>query len=267
MKWWKQYTFFIMILVTGIIYGSGKVVLAIEDYQTKKHEQDMPQDSVEIEVELPEEEIQEPIVEKPVIQEPVVEEAVKEFRRVEMDYLDDALFIGDSRTDTLRQYAGWQGPDFFVKTGLTIWTLWDKTMHGQYLSDVLDQKQYGKIYIMLGVNELGATDAEPFVQQYETVLATIREKQPDAIIFLQAIMHVSPSVDAQGTDINNLQINLRNQGLYKLTDQKRVFWLNANEVFDAPGTGMLNPEYSFDGVHLRARYVDIWQEYLLDHGI
>lgn len=39
----------------------------------------------------------------------------REFQRVEMDYLDDALFIGDSRTSTLYEYAGWENTDFFCK--------------------------------------------------------------------------------------------------------------------------------------------------------
>ena len=32
-------------------------------------------------------------------------------------------------------------------------------------------------------------------------------------------------------------------------------------------SGGLNPEYTFDGVHLYAQYIHIWKEYLMSHGV
>lgn len=44
---------------------------------------------------------------------------------------------------------------------------------------------------MLGINEIGTGTADTFAEQYGKVINTIREKQPDAIIFIQSIMHVT----------------------------------------------------------------------------
>ena len=191
----------------------------------------------------------------------------REFRRVEMDYLNDALFIGDSRTSTLYEYAGWEQTDFFVKYGLTIWDVWDQEMNGRKLEDMLGAKKYGKIYIMLGINELGNETAEKFREVYGEVLAKLHQLQPDAVIFLQAIVHVSARKDAEGTYINNAEVNARNQEIKTLADNDTIIWLDPNEVMDEPGAGVLRSDYTGDGVHLKVKYIPVWREFLLDHGV
>lgn len=299
MKWIKKYALFLMIFVSSLCYGTGKLLKAAENHQ---NDQNSPVASMPEEIPEPEKigsgqesqgelekgdnepetaapgEVDEPEAagEPEIIEEPEnagepgeVEqpEQKREFHRVELDYLDDALFIGDSRTSTLYEYAGWEQTDFFVKTGLTIWDVWERTMDGIYLEDVLAAKQYGKVYIMLGVNELGDGTAESFAEQFASVVARIREKQPEAIIFVESIMHVTAKKDAEGTYINNQEIDARNQEIQKLADNESIFWIDANEVMDEPGTGKLNGEYTFDGVHLKVKYIDVWQEFLLEHGI
>ena len=45
------------------------------------------------------------------------------FSKVDLSYLDDAVFIGDSRTETLRLYAGWDNVTYYSKTGTNIWAI------------------------------------------------------------------------------------------------------------------------------------------------
>lgn len=195
------------------------------------------------------------------------EAETREFQRVEMDYLDDALFIGDSRTSTLYEYAGWENTDFFVKYGQSVWEVWDSEIEGRTLEQMLTEKKYGKIYIMLGINELGTGTAQSFREQFKNVVEQIRQLQPDAVIFVEAIIHVTPGKDAENTYINNQEINARNEELKTLADNKTIFYIDVNEVMDGHGTGKLNEDYTFDGVHLKVKYIDVWQEFLLNHGI
>ena len=80
-------------------------------------------------------------------------------------------------------------------------------------------------------------------------------------------MHVTAGKDAEGTYINNGEVNARNLELQKLADNTTVFYLDVNEVMDEPGTGKLNGEYSNDGVHLKVKYINVWREFLLEHGV
>lgn len=206
--------------------------------------------------------------------EEIPEEKEREFTQVDMSYLDGALFIGDSRTSTLAEYAGWEQTDFFVEYGLTIWDVMDERIAKDpdtggtvTVREGLSRKKYDKIYIMLGINELGNETAELFYEQYKMVIDEIRTLQPEAVIFVESIMHVSDKKDREGTYINNEEIYRRNDKIKLLADNKHVFWLDVNEVFDQEGTGKLNPDYTGDGVHLKVKCIPIWRDFLLSHGI
>ncbi len=195
------------------------------------------------------------------------------FTKVDESYLDDALFIGDSRTDTLNLYAGWDHATYYVKTGTNIWAIMDEevapdpeTGGNVSVDKALQKQQFGKIYIMLGVNELGTGTAETFYQQFKKVVERIRELQPEAVIFVESIIHVSASKDVEGSVINNKEINVRNEWLKKLADNETVFFLDANEVLD-DDSGALKEEYTFDGVHLKADQLDAWKNFFMEHGV
>lgn len=201
-------------------------------------------------------------------------ESEREFVQVDMSYLDGALFIGDSRTSTLYEYAGWDETTFFVEYGLTIWDVMDSLVaqdqnSGEKISvrDALKQQKYDKIYIMLGINELGRGTADTFYEQYKAVVDEIRALQPDAVLFVESIMHVTDKKDSEGTYINNTEIDARNEKIKTLADNKSIFWLDENETFDLEGTSKLNPEFTSDGVHLKAKYISVWRDFLLLHGI
>lgn len=212
---------------------------------------------------------------QPPAEEPVKEaETEKDFITVPHDYLDGALFIGDSRTAVLHEYAHWEKTHFFVEYGLTIWDVMDKKLAvdettGEKLTvrEALTNKSYDKIYLMLGINELGRGTAESFSAQYQRVIDEIRTLQPDAVLFIQSILHVTEKKDREGTYINNAEIDARNENLKALADNLHIFWIDENEVFDSEGSGALNPDYTWDGVHLQAKYIPLWEDFLLSHGI
>ena len=188
------------------------------------------------------------------------------------EYLDGALFIGDSRTDTLASYAGWKKTTFFVKTGLTIWEVLDEKIakvNGKKLTvkKALKEIQFDKIYIMLGVNELGTGSSTDFYNQYKKVIDYIKKTQPQAVIYIQSIIHVTNEEREHSDYINNKNIDLRNSKIIKLADNKQVFWLDLNEIFDKKGKKELDKKYTSDGVHIMPKFIPIWQEYLLSHVI
>ena len=90
--------------------------------------------------------------------EPEPEEPDSPFTTVDASYFDDALFIGDSHTDGFKDYAGLNNADYLCHNGLTVWSAVEKAEFPgrQPLAQALGGKHYGKIYLMLGINELGA---------------------------------------------------------------------------------------------------------------
>ena len=188
------------------------------------------------------------------------------------EYFDDAAFLGDSRTMGISDYSGLNA-DFFCENGMTIYKLLDengvtyqKTGEKVNLNQVMQQKQYGKIYMMLGMNELGYRDTYYFLEEYRTVLKQIRKWQPQAVIFLMANLHVSEEKNNIETEFNNININSKNVAEATLADGINVFYLDSNPVF-TDENGFLKEDITFDGVHLYANYYMEWRDFIMEHGI
>lgn len=194
-----------------------------------------------------------------------------EFSTGDENCFDDALFIGDSRTVGLQQYAGLDNATFYCATGLSVHKVFSSpivTVEGSNkkitIEEALTGQTFGKIYLMLGINEMGTGDVESFIKKYGEVLERLQELQPDAIIYLESIMKVSSERSAQGDYINNEGIEARNAEIEKLADQKKVFYLDINPCV-CDDSGALDAAYTFDGVHLKASYITLWKQYLFEH--
>jgi lysophospholipase L1-like esterase len=119
---------------------------------------------------------------------------------------------------------------------------------------------------MLGLNEIGTGDTEYFFNAYKEVIDRIMELQPDAIIYIQGIMHVTAEKANGDKNFNNEKINERNEAIAQLADQKKIFYIDMNEAVDDED-GNLDKSLSFDGVHLKASSYERWYEFLLHNAI
>lgn len=95
---------------------------------------------------------------------------VPEREAVDNRYFDDAAFVGDSRTDGFLIYSGIGTGKNLTSNGLSIFKLEEKkalTIDGKEytLLEALALQQYGKVYLSLGVNELGYYDDQGFLRQ------------------------------------------------------------------------------------------------------
>lgn len=196
------------------------------------------------------------------------------FQTVEDDYFYDALFIGNSRTVGLSLYGSMpEETTFYATVGMNIYDLLTSTAQippeegpEQSFTSVLNGKQYGKIYIMLGINDLGTGTSESFAEYYKTVIDTIHQAQPNAIIYIQSIINISAERDAQGDAISNANINEKNALLEQLANNDYIYYLNVNEVL-IDSNGFLNADYTSDGVHLGGGSLSLWEDYLYSHAI
>lgn len=196
------------------------------------------------------------------------------YTAVEDDYFSDAVFIGDSRTVGLFEYGGLEEvTTFYASTGLTIFKLFESKMievpdqkEKITIEQALSERQFSKIYLMLGINEMGRGDLEGFLTQYSQVIAHLKELQPDAIIYLQGIMKVTSKRSNQGDYISNAGIEERNAGIAGLADNVKVYYLDVNPLI-CDETGGMEPSYTTDGVHLKAQYIPMWKDFLKQHAV
>lgn len=188
-------------------------------------------------------------------------------------YFNDAVFLGDSRTLGIADYAGLDGADFFCDNGMTIFKLledtgvtYQKTGKKVDLKKALQEKRYGKIYIMLGMNELGYGNTHMYLRQYMEVLDQLREWQPEAVIYIMANLHVSREKNNMETEFNNININDKNVASARLANGRDIFYLDSNPLF-TDEEGFLPDDSTFDGVHLYAQHYEKWRDFLCEHGV
>ena len=188
------------------------------------------------------------------------------FFPIDESWFDDAVFIGDSHIEGFCDYAGLRNATYYYKRGLDIWSVMKKAFVGgrQTIPQAMAERTFGKIYIMLGINEIGVGTTESYAAQYADVVAQLRELQPDALIYIQAIFHTSQK-KSDSTIYNNGTINARNEAISRIADGEHVFFIDCNAVFDDEN-GALTPTYSGDGVHVKAPYYTMWRDYLFQFG-
>lgn len=193
-----------------------------------------------------------------------------EFQTVGYDYFDDALLIGDSRTVGLMEYGSLENATFFADSGMSIFGLATKKISiagvgNVTLEELLQQKQYGKIYLMLGINELGY-QFDSIQKRYEETVTKIREAQPDAILYVCANLHVTQEKSLSDKIYNNDNLNRVNEMVHALADDQSVFYLDINELFD-DDTGSLNKDLTSDSFHVLGKYYIDWIDWLCTKAI
>ena len=168
-------------------------------------------------------------------------------------------------------YSGLKNVQSLTTVGLTVREAFQKEtvkVDGKKMTvmDALATKSFGKIYIMLGMNELGWVYAEQFQEEYGKIIDRVREINPQAEIYIQSILPVSQKKDDEGTYVNNQRINAYNELLIQLAEEKDVAYVNVAEAV-SDETGKLPEDATADGVHLQPASCKIWLEYLKTHTI
>ncbi|MDO4262262.1 MAG: GDSL-type esterase/lipase family protein [Eubacteriales bacterium] len=177
------------------------------------------------------------------------------------------LFIGDSRTVGLSEYGNLGNAQVFADSGMSVYNVLKKKLPGpdgtaRTLEELLTEQSYRAVLLMLGINELGY-DHTASLQKYGELAGRIRELQPDAILVLEANLHVTAAQSAKDPIFNNDNINLINDGIRQIAGEQGCLYLDVNALFD-DGEGNLDQSYSVDGAHVLGKYYDDWSAWILE---
>lgn len=194
----------------------------------------------------------------------------KVFQKVDKSYLNDALFIGDSRTLGLMEYGGVSQASYFADSGMSVFNLEKTTVpvagYGKTdIRSLLKQKKFGKIYFMMGINEAGYP-WKTLEKKYKETVAMIRDMQPDAQIFLCANLMMTEEKSDQSKAINNKVICKINAMIEKLASKNEMYYIDVNEIF-TDKKGNLCETYSNDGVHVLGKYYRDWMDWICTKGV
>lgn len=198
---------------------------------------------------------------------------VPESDKQDDNWFDDAVFVGNSRTQGLLLYTGISAKSY-ADVGLTVETVFtsevfkdpDDPENKLTAAEALQKGDYHKVYLMFGINELGWQNQDVFLNKYGALIDTIQESHPDVQIYVQSILPVCESKITGKSYLTNARISSFNTRLQEMAKEKEVFFLDvASAVADE--SGALPADASTDGIHMQKDGCLKWEEYLLTHCV
>ena len=181
--------------------------------------------------------------------------------RADDSFFADTAILGNSLVDGLRLYSR-LNVDYYCGTSMSVASamntqnvLLNNGTYGTQL-DAMAQKQYGKVYIELGINEI-YFDVDYFISSYRTMLDQIRAAQPNADIYIMAITPTSR--DKIGTSFDRDRVILYNSALYQLAAGWGCWYLDDFTPL-ADSEGYLPASQTWDGVHFSVAKYSEWEE-------
>lgn len=184
---------------------------------------------------------------------------------------ETVAFIGDSRTQGFIMYNGLKDVQDYSYVGLMVDTAvskkFVKTSNGEKITLLEDMKgkNIKRVYIMLGVNELGWSYPQVFKSKYKELIKEIKKIKPDAQIYVQSIIPVTKSRDKSDKYFNNTRIEQYNKLVKEVASEENVEYLNVQSAL-VNSESYLPEETSPDGIHIGKSYCEKWLEYLKNNS-
>lgn len=212
-----------------------------------------------------------------------------EYTQVDDSYFNDAVFIGDSISYGFELYVTKKrangetvlGEAQFLTSGSlsygnSLWDVSDESVHPTYngvkmkLEDAIAQIKPGKIYILLGTNDVALYGVEQTIANADTEISRMLEASPGAEIF---IMSTTPKYSPAESDVdgalNNADIDALNVAMRNFAVEKGYNFMNIAPLFKDE-TGGLAADYCSDkegmGIHFTSAAYDIWLNFLYSYG-
>ena len=180
-------------------------------------------------------------------------------------------FIGDSRTQGFIMYNGLKIIQDYSYIGLMVDTAMTKefvkTSNGNKITLLQDManKNIKKVYIMLGVNELGWSYPQVFKAKYKELISEIRKVKPNCQIYVQSIIPMTKSKSDSDKIFNNTNVEKFNQLVQEVAEEEKVTYLDVKSVL-VDKNGYLPEEASTDGIHIDKKYCEKWLTYLKNNS-
>lgn len=188
-----------------------------------------------------------------------IKKLVTATKEAQEEYYKDAVFIGDSRTQGLQINAGLTSPDFFAGRGLNVKNARTekvvKNAAGKAVTvvDALKDKQYKKVYICFGINELGWPYTNIFADEYQKTIDAIKKIQPNAEVVVQGILPVTEKKSKSDKIFNMKNVKKFNKVIKKMAEDNGETYVD-NSPAVANDKGYLPSDVTPDGIHMNREY-------------
>lgn len=157
-----------------------------------------------------------------------------------------SIVMGDSIAEGFSEYDVLNASSVVSKIGVHLYELEEQV---QQAADLNPQV----IFLALGMNDVIATagDTDQFLEQYEAVVAQLREAVPNAHIYVNSIFPVQDSAIEKEPEL--AQISEYNTVLRQMCDDLQLGFIDNTDLVQ-------EQYYEEDGVHFKAEFYPLWAD-------
>lgn len=157
-----------------------------------------------------------------------------------------SIVMGDSIAEGFSEYDVLNASSVVSKIGVHLYELEEQV---QQAADLNPQV----IFLVLGMNDVIATagDTDQFLEQYEAVVAQLREAVPNAHIYVNSIFPVQDSAIEKEPEL--AQISEYNTVLRQMCDDLQLGFIDNTDLVQ-------DQYYEEDGVHFKAEFYPLWAD-------
>ncbi|MEB3831788.1 GDSL-type esterase/lipase family protein [Phormidium sp. CCY1219] len=168
------------------------------------------------------------------------------------------VFLGDSLTDS----AEWRellGNPHIINRGI----YGDTTTSLLNRIEVVVEGKPRQIFLLIGINDIHREIPLKFiVENYQQILATIREKSPETDVVVQSVLPINNQEFTR--TMSNETVRELNGQIKALAEQFSYRYIDLFSKF-ADHRQQLNPKYTEDGVHLNGEGYLNWKEQIVPY--
>lgn len=201
---------------------------------------------------------------------------------VDASWFDDAVIVGDSITLKLSYYCEEHSDalskvQFFCAGSLSynnaLWDIDDESaVHPVYAGETVLTEECAaktgasKVFIMLGMNDLGVYGAEGALDAAKELTENILSHSPDVSIYIESTTPIAEGCEVG--DLNNENIREFDKLLQSFCAENGYMYLDLYSLFQDE-KGYLKNEYCSDsdgmGIHFTDTACNMWAEYLKEN--
>lgn len=167
------------------------------------------------------------------------------------EYFKNDVFMGDSLVEAFNAYQFLDSSCVVAKVGGNLTTAEesiDKVIG-------LDPKN---LFIAYGLNELLINDnKEDFINKYNSVVQSIKEKKPDINIYITSIFYVKEDTVSKNPVFRRERIDEYNEALKEMCNENKYNYVDINQY-------VTENYYEPDGIHLIGSFYYIWLDKLIE---
>ena len=190
------------------------------------------------------------------------------------EYFDDVLLMGDSITYMCFQFESKSdllgNVMFLTRGGTSLLGIENRSYNIYYqgqnipIEDSVANSGRGKVFLLLGQNDLGYRSIEDTIESYRTIIGRIREKSPDVEIYIQSLFHEWWETGANNS--RNEKIDEYNVRLELFAEEMGCPYVDVKKYVE-DHLGTMAAPYNMDyGIHVNEAGCTEWMHALLSYA-